>query len=222
MKAGYKALCVATILLTSSTVAVADAAAPAQLVDRAVKTLQAFLEDESADWIREHVRQARAILIVPSMIKAGFVLGAGGGDGVLTARDPTTGDWSDPAFYQIGGFSVGAQIGGQQSRVILVARTQRGLESLLQTSAKLGAEGSIAVGPVGSGAAMNVTADLVTFAKTRGAFAGISLEGSTVGVHSDFNRAYYGRAVSTRDILIDRIVTNAASTELKTLLDTIR
>ncbi len=222
MQASVKALSIAAVMCVFSTVSVADSNAPAKLVESSVSTLQSFLQDESADWFRGHLRNAMAIMIIPSMIKAGFVLGAGGGDGVLVARDPKTGTWSQPGFYQIGGFSVGAQIGGKKSRVILIVRTERGLESFLQTTGKLGAGGAIAVGSVGSGAAMNTAADILTFSRSKGAFAGVSLEGSTVGVHNEFNHAYYGKTVSPRDILINRTVTNVASDRLTTVLNAIR
>ncbi len=111
--------------------------------------------------------------------------------------------------------------GGQKSRVILLVRTEPGVNSLLRSTGKLGAQGSIAVGPVG--AAATVTADILTIVKAKGAFTGVSLEGTAIEAYTEFNHAYFGKAVTPRDILIDRAVTNPASDGLKkTLLDAAR
>ena len=127
------------------------------------------------------------------------------------------GKWGGPAFYTIGEASLGFQIGGQASEVILVALTDRDVASLLSTSAKLGADVGIAVGPVGAGAeaaTANLSADLVSYWRAKGLFAGISLEGAVVAVRDAFNKAYYGKEVTPTAILVQREVSNSQAAGL--------
>lgn len=222
MKLGYQTLCIAAALLMGSPTNAGEPSAPNTLIDRATGTVKEFLDDENAGWFRNHVRRASAIMVVPSMIKVGFIVGAGGGDAVLVARDVKTGEWSDPAFYKIGGFSVGLQAGGEKARAIHIIRSKRRLDSLLRSLGKVAVQSSVAVGPVGAGAASSIAADILTFAKSKGAFAGMSLKGSVVEAHAEYNHAYYGKQVSARDIVIERAVTNSTSNKLKQLLEAIK
>lgn len=127
-----------------------------------------------------------------------------------------------PAFYTIGEVSFGLQIGGQASEIILVALSDRGVSALLAPSGKLGANTSIAVGPVGAGASaatQNLSADIISFGRAKGAFAGISVDGAIVGVRGSLNEAYYGKKeITPTDILIKRTVHNPQS---KGLIDAV-
>lgn len=130
---------------------------------------------------------------------------------MLLARDPTSGSWFGPAFYTIGEASFGLQAGADASEVVLVALTERGVSALLATSAKLGANASIAVGPVGaglSGATANISADIVSYSRNKGLYAGLSVEGAIVATRGSLNTAYYGTEVTPTDILIKHAVTN--------------
>ncbi len=95
-------------------------------------------------------------------------------------RDATTGNWSQPAFYTVGSVTFGLQIGGEAAEVIMMIRTQKALDALYTTEFKLGGDASVSAGPVGVGAKANVTADIVSFAKSKGLFAGLNLEGSVL------------------------------------------
>ncbi|MDH3639430.1 MAG: lipid-binding SYLF domain-containing protein [Gammaproteobacteria bacterium] len=187
------ALLAVTALMFSLSAHAADPTKTETLVGSANKTLRTFLAEENLEWFKNHLRDAWGVMIIPKMITAGFVVAGSGGEALLLARDAETGKWSDPAFYRVGGFSVGLQAGGQTAEVILLVRSDRALRSLMRTRGKFSAAGSIAVGPVGGGVESNVTAELVSFTRAKGAFAGVSLGGSAVEPNAEFNGQYYGR-----------------------------
>jgi lipid-binding SYLF domain-containing protein len=185
------------------------------LVDKARVTLESFMEDKNQSWLMENLNQAKALIIVPSLLKAGFVVGGSGGSGVLIVKDNKTGQWSEPAFYTLGSGTLGLQIGAESAEVIMMVRTQKALDKLFTSSFKLGGDTSMAVGPVGVGAKSNVVADIVSFTRTKGAYAGISLEGSVIKTKDKWNEAYYGKAVSPVDIIVKRSVSNPGSKALR-------
>lgn len=188
-----------------------------QLVEKSQMTLQSFMCDEHMGAFRELIKKAEGVLIVPSLIKGAWIIGASGGSGVLLVRDKVTGGWSEPAFYTLGSVSLGLQIGGQASEVILLAMTNRGVNSFLSNSLKLGADVGAAAGPVGLGASAataNLSADILSFARSKGLFGGVSLDGAVVATREGLNAAYYGKKVSPADILMRQEATNPQSREL--------
>jgi len=202
------------MLLTFSAPALAQSASEEEmLVDKARFTLEDFLADPDMQWFRDHMQEARGILIVPQFIKGAFFIGGSGGTGVLVVRDEKTNEWSYPAFFTLGGASFGFQFGGQASEVILLVMTQKGIDSLMSTTLKLGADASVAVGPIGRGVegstAPNLSADLLSFSKAKGLFAGISLEGAVVAARDALNTEYYKTPTKTIDILVRRNVNNS-------------
>jgi len=167
------------------------------------------------------MKDARGVFVSPQILRGAFIIGASGGSGVLLVRDRHKGDWTGPAFYTIGEASFGFQIGGDASEVILLAMTDRGVTALLSSSVKLGADVGIAVGPVGAGAdasTANLSADIISFSRSKGLYGGISLEGAVVAVREGLNKAYYGRNVSPSDILIARSVRNDHSAGLRSMI----
>jgi len=189
---------------------------PQILVDQALVTLNNFVAESDMAWFRDHLKDAKGVFIVPQLLKAGFIFGGSGGRGVVLLRDPKTGRWGQPAFYDIGSVSFGLQIGGETSEVVMQIRTEHGMESLYGSSFKLGGDTSIALGPVGAGAAgKGVTADLVSFSRAQGAFAGLALDGSVIKVNDDFNKDYYGKAVRPVNILVQKEVSNPGSARLR-------
>lgn len=150
----------------------------------------------------------RAIAIFPNVLKGAFIFGAEGGKGVICAHNPETGKWSAPAFFSIGAGSWGLQIGAQSIDLVLVITSKRGLDSLLTSKVKLGADVGIAAGPVGrraeAGMDILLKAEMLSYSRSKGLFAGISLEGATIFQNHDANRAFYGKELSARDILIDK------------------
>lgn len=185
------------------------------LVDQARITFESFMGDPNMAWLRENLHAAKGLLIVPNLLKAGFVFGGSGGSGVLIVPDPKTGNWSEPAFYNVGSVTFGLQIGGESAEVIMFLRTQKAVDRMLTSRFKIGGDTSIAVGPVGAGASANVMADIVSFSRSRGAFAGLSLQGAVISPRNDWNSSYFGKEVRPVDILITRSVSNPGSAGLR-------
>ncbi len=199
--------------------ALADDREQRDLVDQSRMTLANFLADSNMSWFRDHLKDARGLFIVPQYMKGALIYGAAGGSGVFIAKDEKTGDWSEPAFFTMGAASFGFQFGAQMSEVVLLVLTQRGVDSLLLGNFKLGADGSVAVGPVGAGVAgattPNLSADLLSFVRAKGLFAGVSLEGAALISRDEWSRAYYGKPVTPTDIIIRREVKNPHSEVLR-------
>jgi lipid-binding SYLF domain-containing protein len=167
---------------------------------------------------RDLLKKAKGVFISPQVLEGAFIFGLSGGSGVLVARDPGTGSWNGPAFYTVGEASFGLQAGGKASEVVMLAMTERGVNALLSPSVKLGADVGVAAGPVGAGASAataNISADILTFALSKGLYAGISLEGAVVAVRNEWNGAYYSKpGVTPTDILIRKNVSNPGSAKL--------
>jgi lipid-binding SYLF domain-containing protein len=175
------------------------------LVDESRITLDHLQTDKSFGNAKELVRKARAVLIVPNLVKAGFFLGGEGGDGVMLARSGR-GTWTDPAFYTLASASFGLQIGIQSAEVIMIINTDRALTALERDEFKFGAQAGLAVVTLGTGAqaasstALN-SADIIVWSSASGAYAGVTLEGSLVKPRDSYNEAYYGRPIAVREIL---------------------
>lgn len=203
--------------LTSAKAIADDAMEAAQLTQKACLTFQNFMTSPDMEAFRNLMRSARGVFISPQVLKGAFLVGASGGSGVFLAFDSKTGQWSDPAFYTMGEVSFGLQAGGKASEIILLAMTDRGVKAFLANSFKLGVDAGIAAGPVGIGAeaaTANLSADIVSYARSKGLFAGISLEGAVIATRNSWNQAYYGKPTTPTDILILHNVSNPASAEL--------
>lgn len=182
-------------------------AEPEALVESARTTLNNFIRDPDQTWIQDNLSRAKAVLIAPQLVRAGFIFGGSGGRGVLIARDGST--WAGPAFYNLATVSVGFQAGLDVSEAIIVVMTDRGLNSLLSSSFKMGGDASIAAGPVGASARSTVTADLITFTRARGIYGGLNLDGTVVSTNVPWNDAFFGKSnLLPPDILIRRSVTS--------------
>ncbi len=204
-------LSVALIPGPAAAASAADRQEASQLVEKARLTLEGFMSDNNMGAFRDLLRKADGVMIAPQLLKGAFIVGASGGNAVFLVRDKKTGQWTQPAFYTIGGASFGLQIGGQASEVILLVMTDRGVSSFMGNSIKLGGDVGVAAGPVGIGAAAataNLSADILSFSRSKGLYGGISLEGAVVAVRSGLNGAYYGKRVSPTDILVLHDVKN--------------
>jgi lipid-binding SYLF domain-containing protein len=214
------ALILAAQTAASGTAAAAASATEAQaIVDQAGPTFDHFVSDREFDIFRDQLKKAKAILILPQVLKAGFFWGGSGGNGVLLVKDEKTGAWSQPVFYTIGSVSFGLQIGAQDAEVIMLAMSRKAIDSLLASSFKFGGDISVAAGPRGIGANKTLTADFVSFAKAKGLYAGLNFEGSGVQVRDDLNKAYYNREVRPLEIIVQKEVANPHSAKL---LETVR
>jgi len=188
----------------------APAAGQSEERDRVRNATTAFSEIMSAPdkaIPRSILDKAEAIVVVPSMVKAGFIFGANHGRGIISARDRAHGTWSPPAFMTLTGGSFGAQIGGEAVDVVLIVMSRRGLERLVSNQFKLGADASVAGGPVGRTAEastdVQMRAEILSYSRSRGLFAGLTLNGSSLHQDRDANERFYGQAYKTRDIILD-------------------
>ncbi len=195
-----------------------DAQDARQLVEKARMTFENILADkEIGPNLRTLLHRAKGVLVYPEVLRGAFLFGGAGGTGVLVVRNDKTSGWAGPAFYTIGEASFGLQAGAEASEVVLVALTDRGVTALLSTSGKLGANAAVAAGPVGVGAeaaTANLSADLVSYSRNQGLYAGVSLEGAVVSPRDGLNHAYYGKAVTPTEILIRREVSNRQAAPL--------
>jgi SH3 domain-containing YSC84-like protein 1 len=151
--------------------------------------------------------KARCVIVMPSVLKAAFVIGGSYGRGAMVCRTGKdfSGPWGAPAMYALEGGSVGFQIGGEATDFVFLVMNNRGADSLLHSEVRLGADASAAAGPVGRLASADTDAymrsEILSYSRARGAFAGISLEGSTLRPDSGANRALYGRSISASEII---------------------
>jgi len=198
------------LLFTTPTVA----AELQDLVNAARSTVLDFSVDPEMAGFRETAKQAKAVLIIPRLGKGGLIFGGSGGSGVLLARDPQGGTWSYPAFYTMSSVTVGAQIGGQVAQVILVVMSDRGLDSMLASSVKLGTAVEVAAGPVGTGTNA-ATADILSYSRNKGLFGGATIEGAWVAEREGWNAEYYGQSVRAVEILRDRKASNPQADALR-------
>lgn len=191
------------------------------LVDRATLTVNELMGGEFGADARQVLRRARAVVIFPRVFRGGFILGGEGGSGVLLARDGA-GTWSSPAFYGLGSASLGLQIGVQDSQVMLFIMNDKALNAVLQSQFKFGADAGLAVATIGAGISGGTTAalraDVVSVAKSRGLYAGISLEGSILARRNEENAAYYGRPVSAEQIVLTMEAHNPGADNLRAAL----
>ena len=159
--------------------------------------------------------------IFPSLYKAGFVLGAEGGNGLVIARD-SKGNWGYPAFYTLAAGSWGFQIGAQKAGVVFIIRNKGALKAIIEHQGKLGVEIVAAAGPVGSGLEGSTTttlaADIYAFSDTKGLFAGVSLKGAGLIRRNDLNQEYYGKKVAPSSILLENAHLNSQANQLRNYL----
>jgi lipid-binding SYLF domain-containing protein len=170
--------------------------------------------------------KARCVVVLPSVLKAAFVVGGSYGRGAMVCRTGKdfTGPWGAPAMYALEGGSVGFQIGGQATDFVILVMNSRGVDSLLHSKVKLGADASIAAGPLGRTASAEtdayLRAEMLSYSRSRGVFAGVSLEGTTLRPDDDANRRLYGRDSSAAVIIAEGRTT--APESARTLVDTLQ
>lgn len=165
--------------------------------------------------------KANCVVVLPNVKKVGFVVGGSGGRGAMMCRTGKNfdGKWSAPAMFKIGGVSAGLQIGGSSTDYVVLVMSQKGLDAILTGKMKMGTDASVAAGP--SGATSASTADMYTYGRARGAFAGVSLGGASLEEDKDANKRLYGKAIETKEIVIaNSVPAPEAGKPLVNLLDT--
>ena len=191
------------------------------LVDRATLAAQEMMNDTDGRDAQELLRHARGVMICPRVFQAGFLFGGQGGGCVLVARDEQ-GGWSAPAFYGLGGASFGFQAGLQDTSVMMFVLNPRGLTALMDSQFKIGADAGATFVEWGGGVEGATTAamraDIVSFSRSRGLFAGISLGGSILAARTEWNQAYYGRLLGAQQIVIGGEGSNMGAEPLREVL----
>lgn len=194
-------------------------------MDRLVENSTSVIKElrTGAEGIPEELlKKAKGVIVCPGLIKGAFIFGAGGGNCVVSYKNPNTGEWSAPAFYTLAQASFGFQIGVESVDLLLVINTDRGTKSLLRSKVKFGADLSVAAGPAGRSASastdINLNADIYSYSKARGVFAGVSLQGAVLIPYEDGIIAYYGKKLTPREILFGKVHMPASAIEFtKTL-----
>jgi lipid-binding SYLF domain-containing protein len=196
----------------------ADAPEEQRLVEEATVTFERFLENRSlAFWYRGQAKNIKAVFIVPKFLRGAFLVGAGGGKGVLLAQDFVHGGWSFPAFYGMSVASVGLQAGFDSSEVVMIIQTFAGLERFYGAgTVKLGLDAGLTVGPWGEGGTTGL--DIVTFTWSKGLFGGMSLDGLAVTAYDGSNEAYYGSQVKPEQILATNAFSNHGADRLRAVV----
>jgi len=193
------------------------------LVDKAKLSVEAFARENDMGTMRHMLGRAKAVMVFPELIKGGFIIGGEGGSGLLLTRNAATGAWSAPAFYTLAAGSIGLQIGGQVSQMMMLVMTDKGLEAVYKNQFKAGADASLAAGPVGRGieaaATSNLRDDIYAFSIAKGLFGGASLEGAAISPRYSRNQAYHGHnAAQPRDVVTGAVPTSAGADGLRQAL----
>ena len=195
------------LVLAGTAPAAAAADEEAARLDEGVIVLEEILNAPDAAIPRAIFDRAVAVAVFPSTVKAGFFLGGQRGRGFIAGKDPDTGAWSAPAFMTLTGGSIGLQVGAQSADVILVIQNRRGLRRLLDNQFKLGGDASAVVGPIGrnleASTDLQLTAEILSYSRTRGVFAGAALGGATFRADRDANERFYGTRLDSVDIVLD-------------------
>lgn len=201
-------------LMAPSAAQPAGAKDEVERIDRSAVVLREIMDAPDRNIPQRLVDRAYCVAVVPSMIKGGFIVGGRYGKGVISCRSKISKTWGPPSFLTIGGGSFGLQIGGKASDVVLLIMNERGVEKLMASKFTLGGDASAAAGPVGRETAamtdVQMRAQILTYSRSRGLFAGLSLEGASVRPDRDAIRRFYGRDVSPRRILVLNEVTTPA------------
>jgi SH3 domain-containing YSC84-like protein 1 len=169
---------------------------------------------------QELLEKAECVIVFPSVLKAAFVVGGSYGRGAMVCRtgEHFNGPWGSPAMYALEGASVGFQLGGQATDLVLLIMNERGASAVLSSKVKLGADASAAAGPKGRDASANtdatLRAEILSYSRSRGLFAGVSLEGSTLRPDNDASADVYGRKITAREIVMGNKASTPASGRL--------
>ncbi len=208
-----------TTCLAAPKAALADT--PQHEVDSATLAVQDMMAGSEGGTAAQYLRRARAVVVCPDIFRAGFIIGGEGGGCVMLARTGN-GGWSAPAFYGLGSGSFGFQAGVQSAEIMMMVMTPGGLNALLNSQFKFGADAGITVATIGGGVNGSMStaldADIISFSKTQGLYGGVSLQGSVMSNDTGRNQAYYGTALDARQIVIDGQASNPGAAPLRETL----
>lgn len=226
LKTAGAALVALSVLLTPATLGARRATDEVERVKDAIEILRDLTETPDDGIPHYLLERAEAIVVVPNMIRGGFILGAKHGRGIVSARDRVSGMWSPPAFVAMTGGSVGWQIGAQSVDLVLLVMNQNGVRRLLDNQFTLGGEVSVAAGPVGRTANAatdpSLESQILAYSRAKGLFAGATLEGVALRADDDANEEFYERELDLREIAIDRAPDSRAPIIAAQWTDTLR
>jgi len=218
-------LCILAIAGTMSAAAIAAdrEAKVADRLDASSDTLTEMMKASDHGIPHDLLNKAKCVVVIPGMKKVGFILGAKYGSGFAVCRRAGNVGWSAPAAMRAEGGSVGFQIGGSETDIVLLVMNDGGMKHLLADKFTLGGEATAAAGPLGRDAAAETDAmmhaEMLSYSRSRGLFAGISLEGATLRTDSDANKELYRRAITNREILTGRVKTPALAAKFERTLN---
>jgi lipid-binding SYLF domain-containing protein len=208
--------------LSGPALSAADKAEPLARLDESAAVLQEILDAPDRSLPRDLLDKSHCIVVVPGLKKGAFIVGGKYGKGYISCRKQN-GGWSPPGTVRIEGGSVGFQIGASETDAILLVMNERGVGKLLSSRFTLGGEGEVAAGPVGRDATAQtdawMRAEILSWSRTHGLFAGISLQGATLRQDLRDNSAIYGRKISNREIVYSKMPVPNAAHKLISLLD---
>ena len=192
-----------------------------QLVDSSTLAIESMMGAADSTQIQSVLRKARAVVVCPNIFRAGFIIGGEGGGCVMLAR-AAGGSWSNPAFYTLGSGSFGFQVGVQSAQVMMMVMTTGGLNALINSQFKFGADAGLTIATIGANANGSMStaldADIITISKTQGLYGGISLAGSVLANDSGAEQSYYGRMLDAREIVLGMDGANPGAGPLGTTL----
>ncbi len=209
-----------TVILLAVPASAADREKDQQTVKNATTVLQDMLDSNAVP--AELLAKAQCVIVLPNVKKFGFGVGGSGGRGPISCRTGKKfdGGWSAPAMLKVGGVSAGLQVGGSSSDFVLLVMSEKGVNSILDQKTKLGSDATAAAGPSGATSGSPVGADVLTYGRAKGLFAGVSLGGASLEADNDANQRTYGKALSARDIVLGNAVqTPPGQRDLIVLLD---
>jgi len=210
------------IAMVAGSIAFAKENKTAQRLDEAATVISEIMDTPDKGIPQDLLDKAQCIIVVPGLKKGAFILGGKYGKGVVSCRKSGGTGWTAPASIRIEGGSVGLQIGGSESDVVMLVMNERGMQKLMESKFTLGGEGEVAAGPVGRNATAQtdalMRAEILSWSRSRGIFAGISLQGATLRQDLDDNKELYGKAYETKDILNGNVAVPAAASKLISLL----
>ena len=192
-----------------------------ELVEESRFTLERLRTEKNMVEFQNFLGRAKGVLIIPELVKGGFIFGAEGGSGVLLVRG-ADGSWSSPAFYTLAAGSFGLQIGAQVSEVVFTLMSEGAISAFMSDEFKLGADASVAIGPLGAGieasTTTNLNADIYAFSRAVGLFGGGALEGAKIFSRTSWDDEYYGAKTTPREIVLERKFFNTQADALRKAL----
>jgi len=204
------ALAVSTVVLAQAKTNLKD---EVQQSEKAARVFREIMDTPDKGIPTELLEKAECVAVFPSVLKAGFIVGGRGGRGVASCR--TASGWSAPAYFNLGGGSFGLQIGAQSTDFVLLFMNKEGMNSLLSNEFTLGADASVAAGPVGRQAGaetdLKLNAQILSYSRSKGLFAGLELKGVVIKPDKDDMRDVYGEGVTAKEVLKDNKVTAPVS-----------